>query len=215
MITLNVTQGTPEWLAVRLGIPTASNFDRIVTPKGALSASSEKYLNELVAEWFIGEPVTNQATEYMERGTTLEAEAVDWYQWDTQLSTSRIGFCTLDDGSAGCSPDLLVGGDGLAEIKCPSAPVHVGYLRGGIHDEYKCQTQGQLWITGRKWVDVMSFHPIMPKVRVRFDRDEEFIGKLAAAVAAFTVKLADAKAKLEPEWINRMEVVGATDDHPF
>jgi len=39
-----------------------------------------------------------------------------------------------------------------------------------------------MWITGRKWWDFMSFHPMMEPVIIRVERDEEFIGKLNGLV---------------------------------
>jgi len=39
VIIHEVEQNTPEWLTLRLGIPTASMFDKIVTPAGKFSKS--------------------------------------------------------------------------------------------------------------------------------------------------------------------------------
>ena len=69
MIILEVEQGSTAWIQARLGIPTASQASRIVTPTGRLSKSRDGYLAQLLAEWALGETVTDFAgTEWMERG---------------------------------------------------------------------------------------------------------------------------------------------------
>ncbi len=192
MITHNVVQGTREWLSLRAGIPTASEFGRILTAKRLnLSEAAETYMHELLAERILHEPLTKAVTMWMQRGSEHEAEAVAYYEMARGVETQVVGFCTNDAGTIGASPDRLVGEDGLLEIKVPSPAIHVGYLLNskGAGDEYRIQTQGQLWITGRQWVDIMSYNLGMPEALVRFHRDEEVIEKIAAAVTAFSETL--------------------------
>jgi hypothetical protein len=191
MIVHDCIQGTPEWLQLRAGIPTASEFSRILTPKGALSKSADAYLNELLAERILHEPLAKAVTMWMQRGSEHEAEAVGYYEMARSVDTVPVGFCTNDTRTIGASPDRLVGEDGLLEIKVPSPGIHVGYLLSavGAGDEYKNQIQGQLWVTGRQWVDIMSYNPGMPEALVRFERDEAHIETLSAAVLAFSDRL--------------------------
>jgi len=185
-----MAQGSREWIQARLGIPTASQFHRIISSKTMKpSASAGGYLYELVAERIIGESLDELVTAYMERGAALEDEAVKFYELQRNLDTERVGFCLRDDGRVGCSPDRLVGGDGGLEIKCPSAKTHVGYLIGEPQNEYRAQVQGCLWITGRDWWDWLSFHPDMPPALIRFRRDEEFIAALDEAMSEFLGRL--------------------------
>ena len=201
MIIHRCEQGTSEWLRLRAGIPTASQFDRIVTPKGALSKSADGYMHELLAERMLHEPLVKAVTMWMERGSQHEAEAVAYYEMERNLETMPVGFVTNDEGTIGASPDRLVNADGLLEIKVPSPGVHVGYLlaeHGAGHD-YRAQAQGQLWITGREWVDVMSYCPGLPEALVRFTRDEEYIAALARAVSEFSARL-EAEARKFRQW---------------
>jgi hypothetical protein len=205
MIIHNCQQGTQEWLQLRAGIPTASEFSRIITPKRMeLSAASDTYLHELLAERMLREPLTKAVTMWMQRGSEHEAEAVSYYEMLRGVETIPVGFCTNDEGTIGASPDRLVGDDGLLEIKVPSPGIHVGYLLSsiGAGDEYRIQTQGQLWITGRQWVDIMSYNPGMPEAVIRLERDEEFIARLAAAVRQFSDRLESLAATFrERGWI--------------
>ena len=189
MIVHDVEQGSEAWLKLRLGIPTASDFHKIVTPTGKLSAQSKAYANRLIAESLLGYPLDSlDGLPCIERGKDLEAEAVRLYEFTTGNTADVVGFCTTDDGQIGASPDRLVGECGQLEIKCPSPQTHVGYLRDGIDTAYMPQIQGQMAVTGRKWCDFFSYHPSMPPVRVRVERDETYIEKLSEALAAFNAE---------------------------
>lgn len=203
MILHTVTQGSTEWLAVRAGIPTASAFDRIVTPKGKPSTQAEKYMHQLLAERMMGHPVLQVQTHWMGRGQALEGEAVLYYEGVRELDTTVIGLVTNDEGTIGASPDRFVGEDGLLEIKCPAEHTHVGYLlTRSVDAEYLPQVMGQLWITGRKWLDIVSYHPEMPIAIVRVERDEAFIATLTNAVGAFSRELENKALELrEKGWI--------------
>jgi hypothetical protein len=203
MILHDVIQGSTEWLAVRAGIPTASEFDRIVTPKGKLSTQAEKYMHRLLAERIMGRPVLQVPTYWMGRGQALEGEAVDYYEGVRDLDTTVIGFITNDERTIGASPDRFVGDDGLLELKVPAEHTHVGYLlTHGVDAEYWPQVQGQLWVTGRKWLDIMSYHPEMPPAIVRVERDEGYIATLSAGVTEFSVALERKALELrERGWI--------------
>lgn len=194
MIPVDVQQGSPEWIQVRLGLPTASNFHRLLTPKTRKpSSQATKYMHELLAERMIGEPIDADASQFMHRGTALEADAAAYYEFQRE-PTTPVGFILRDDRKVGCSPDRLVGEDGLLEIKAFAAANHVAALLGETDDGYQCQVQGQLWISERKWCDRCWFNPSMPSLIQRFERDEEFIGELAQAVDSFV-------ERLENEWV--------------
>jgi YqaJ-like viral recombinase domain len=199
----DLIQGSTEWLRLRAGIPTASCFDCLITPKGKPSTSAERYLHELLAERILGRPLTGPVTTWMDRGARSEAEAVAYYESLRDLDTTKVGFVTNDAGTIGASPDRLVGDDGLLEIKVPKEHTHVSYLLGGgIAEKYCPQLQGQLWITGRAWIDSVSYHPEMPPSIVRVSRDEDYIRKLEASVTAFSQALEDlAVAARDRGWI--------------
>ena len=176
-------QGSPEWLAARLGIPSASMFAKIVTTKGIWSASADAYINQLVAERLTGEREEVFQSHHMLRGTELEPDARDLYSLMSDAEVTEVGFCLHDTLSAGCSPDGLIGEDGGLEIKCPAPSTHVEYLRGGVlPSKYKQQVMGCLWITGREWWDFVSYHPTMKPLIVRVERDEEYIAALEKCV---------------------------------
>jgi putative phage-type endonuclease len=185
MIILTDEQGSPEWLASRLGRPSASNFGRLITGSGKPSSSAESYINEMIAERLTGRSKPFYTNEHMERGNALEPEAREAYEFITDLEVVETGFILHDSEEFGCSPDGLVAEQGGLEIKCPSDSVHVSYLRAGkVPSKYYQQVQGCLWITGREWWDFMSYHPEMPHLLVRAHRNEKYIEAMAEQVEA-------------------------------
>lgn len=183
MIILTDEQGSPEWLASRLGRPSASNFGRLVTGSGKPSSSAESYINEMIAERLTGRSKPFYTNEHMERGNALEPEAREAYEFITEFEVVETGFILHDSEEFGCSPDGLVAEQGGLEIKCPSDSVHVSYLRAGkVPAKYYQQVQGCLWVTGREWWDFMSYHPEMPHLLVRAHRNEKYIEAMAEQV---------------------------------
>ena len=186
MKTLTVEQGSAEWRAARLGIPTASQFHRILTPKTRKpSSQAPAYLCELLAERLLGMPLDGAATAWTERGTELEQEAALAYEIQTGVTVERVGLVTSDDGRAACSPDRLAGEDGGVEIKCPALHVHLRSALFPVEEEHASQVQGALWLTGRAWWDLVSYVPGQPMSIRRIERDEEHIEALESVLAAF------------------------------
>jgi len=183
---IDCVQGGPEWVTARLGIPTASRFDKILTPvKMEPSKSAIPLAHDLIAERILGYCVDEELSAGMVmRGREQEEKARNFYEFQKEVEVQDVGFITLDDGSAGCSPDGLIGSDGLLEIKCPSPGNHVAYMLNAVDGiGYRCQVQGQLWIAERDWIDTVSYHPHMQAQIVRVGRQDVFIKHLRAAVA--------------------------------
>lgn len=190
MIIFDTTQGSPEWIACRCGVPSASNFDKIITTNGALSKQRTKYLYRLAGEKITGACEETYQNAAMQRGIELEEEARQAYELITRSSVEQVGFIYHDERQdRGCSPDGLVDDGGL-EIKCPSIAVHVEYLLGGkLPTDYFQQVQGSMYITGREWWDFMSYYPGMKSLIVRVARDNAFCKHLGAELDIFCAEL--------------------------
>ncbi len=189
MIIVDCIQGSDAWIKARLGIPTASEFHKIVTPaKGDLSKQSRGYAHQLVAEILLGEPCgTNiENMEWVARGRLLEPMAAQQYEFANDVETRAVGFITTDCGRIGCSPDrLVVGVRGLLEIKACAPGTHMGYILDGVGESYRPQVQGQLAVAEAEWCDLLAYHPALPPVTIRTTRDEPYIAKMRAALAEF------------------------------
>ena len=201
MIVLPVKQGSIEWQNARLGIPTASQFGRILTRKTMkASASQNGYLCELVAERMLGVPVHEVSSAFMERGSELEAKAAEEYEMETGRTCEVVGFVMDDTMRYGASPDRLIGEDGGLEIKCLAVQNHVAALLGMKDDEHYAQCQGNMLITGRRWWDLRFFNPALASVTVRVERDPDYIRVLDDALHVFCERVDEATERLGIDW---------------
>ena len=197
MKKIDCVQGTPEWFAIRCGIPTASNFDKIITTKGDPSKQRTKYLWQLAGEYVAGKSDETYQNAAMIRGVEIEPEARTYYEITNGVEVEKVGFC-LAEGGYGASPDSFVGNDGGLEIKCPMISTHVGYLLDGtLPTDYFQQVQGNLLVTGRVWWDFCSYYPNIKPFVIRARRDEVFIKKLSIELEIFVQELKSVVAKLK------------------
>lgn len=187
MKTYNVEQGSEAWHKLRLGIPTASNFDKIITGTGKLSSQAPAFAARLAAEIILGRSMEIDLShlDVIQRGKELEGQAALAYEFEYGVETLPIGFVTNNDGTVGISPDRLVGKDGLVEFKCPLPPAHVLYMTEGFDKKYYPQVQGQLLYAEREWNDRVSYSDEMPLYTERTYRDEAFIKTLSQAMKDF------------------------------
>lgn len=197
MVINDCEQGSPEWFRARLGIPTASEFSKIITGTGKASTQAGDYMNRLLAEWLAGEHLEAwEGNQWTERGKELEEEARSYYEMTKNVDVVQVGFVTND--IAGCSPDGLVGEDGGVEIKGPSPGVHVSYLLADkLPTIHIPQIQGSMWILDRDWWDFISYHPVLDKLVIRVHRDGKYISLLSKAVQNFTDKMLEKKHQLQ------------------
>jgi len=181
-------QGSAEWFEARRGIPTASEFKSILAKgEGKMRRS---YLLRLAAERLTEEPIETYSNPYMDRGKAQEDEARELYSFLAEELPTRVGF--IRNGAVGCSPDALIGDNGVLEIKTERADLLVGeLLRASFPPQHKAQCQGALWVTDREWVDICVYAPKMPPLIRRATRDEKYIAELASAVTQFNEELAE------------------------
>lgn len=195
LIVHDMEQGSPEWFAIRSGKPTASEFSTVMA-KGE-GKTRRAYMLKLAGEILTGEPMVNYQNAAMLRGKEQEGDARDRYSLLYDCEPVIVGFLEEPDVGAGASPDALLGDDGLLEIK--SADPHVlidKLMRGSFPSEHVAQAQGNLWISGREWIDLAIFCPRLPLFVKRATRDESYIANLAAEVARFNEELAETVEKV-------------------
>jgi len=190
MITLDCEQYSEEWFAARVGIPSASSFDKIVTAKGEPSKQSKDYLYGLAGERLTGIKTETYSNANMQRGLMLEAEARDLFQMVTGIDIHEVGLCYPDDEKRySCSPDGINSVEGL-EIKSPLIHTHVSYLLADkLPTKYTQQVQGSMLVTGFDRWNFVSYYPGLPPLMIVVERDEAFIANLEAALEAFNYEL--------------------------
>jgi hypothetical protein len=192
MQIIDCEQGTPEWYAARLGIPTASAFSIILsaTKDAKEKKTRTEYMRKLAGEIITGEPMDSYSNAHMERGKVMEDEARDLYAFMTDSDPQRVGF--VRDGNRGCSPDSLIGDKGGLEIKTALPHIQIDrLLKGTLPAEHKAQVQGNIWLCKREWWDFVSYSPKLPPLIVRVFRDDGYIANLSGSVDQFNAELAE------------------------
>jgi len=183
-------QGSETWNQLRCGVPTASDFNKIVNSKGQPSTQREKYLYQLAVERITKKVEPTYQNGNMFTGKLRELDARNYYEFCKKVKVKQVGFCLRDKPKCGCSPDSLVSINGGLEIKCPLGTTHVQYLLDNrLAVEYIPQVQGSLFVTGRDWWDFMSHYPDMRPLIVRVKPDKAFQAKLKRELELFCADL--------------------------
>lgn len=194
-IFTELEQGSPEWLAARCGVLTASNMWKLLTGTGKVADNdtSRTLLHTLAIERITGNVEYVHPTFDMLRGHEDEPVARDLYQ-QHHAPVEEVGFIVRDEGDyrIGYSPDGLVGDDGLIEIKSRKPHVHVKtILAGKPPTENLAQLYAGLWVTGRKWIDYVSISPGLPLWTARIYPDTTWFAAIELAAEAFETNIAD------------------------
>lgn len=190
----DLIQGSDEWLQARCGILTASEMCRIITPtlKVAKNDKASAHLYELLAQRITGYVEPQYVSDDMLRGQQDEIEARLLYA-KHYAPVEEVGFITNDEWGfrIGYSPDGLVGDDGLIEVKSRRQRFQAAMIVDwNVPPEYVLQLQTGLLVSGRKWVDFISYCGGMPMVTLRMHPHEETQAAIIEAATAFEKQMA-------------------------
>ena len=192
---IDCVQGTDEWFAARLTIVTASHFSDVLNTKTGRGT----YMMRLVAEKQQGKPQDSFHNKSMDNGQAYEDNARQYYEAKFGVSVEQVGFIKM--GQIGASPDGLVGDDGGVEIKCSDGPTHYRIiLADKMPTAHIPQVQGNIWVSGRKWWDFISYDPwgqFKPFYCKRIERDDNYINNtLKPACEKFLQEMNDINEKI-------------------
>lgn len=198
MIIHRIEQRTPEWDELRLGRFTASIVGDLMPAKSkpvdSWTDTQLRTIYEIAAERLTGRKKVAFTNAAMQWGIDNENTAREIYTYQTGNIVDQVGFIELDDWT-GCSPDGLVDSDGLVEIKCPNSDTHLMYrhIPGRLYDDYQWQCQTQLWVSGRAWLDLVSFDPrFIDTDKMSFihraERNQDMIDRIEARVGEAILK---------------------------
>lgn len=194
----NLEQGSDEWLQARAGILTASVIGQLITPSKVQVSKSDTartVMENLLAERITGTVEPLFTTFDMQRGQDEEPFARDLYAEHTGHSVGEIGFmvATIDGRRLGYSPDGLVGEDGLIEIKSRRHKKHLRtILTDTVPPENYAQLQAGLLVSGRAWIDYVSFSAGMPLYIKRVTPDERWQEAITEALDTYETFAAQA-----------------------
>lgn len=162
--------------------------------------TSRGLITTLAAERITGHVEDTPMTSDMYRGIEAEPYARDTYAEHERVEVDEVGFIVRDFGKfrLGYSPDGLVGDDGLIEIKAPRAKGHITTaLTGEVPAHYMAQLQTGLLVTGRKWIDYISFHGGMALYVLRVLPDPAWHAAIKAAAETTEAAIADITTRYE------------------
>ncbi len=186
----DICQGSVDWLLLRAGKVTASEMDALISPLGKIRVGDgvQTYLTRKLVEKWTGGPLPQlQGIFDVEQGQFLEERAKPAFTLHTGLEIENAAFISTEDEMCGCSPDALIPGcETGAEIKCPTMPVHVGYLlHGELPKDYVAQVQSSMFVTGFKQWHFFSYNRQFPPLHLVVERDQKFQEAIALAVESF------------------------------
>jgi putative phage-type endonuclease len=195
-IIRGIEQGSPEWMALRIGKIGGSRVADVLTEGrgGGESLTRRKYKNELIRERLTGKKLDTYKTPAMQRGIDLEPMARAWYEVHYNTFVDQVAIVlhpTIEGGQ--CSPDGIVEAtNSLIEIKIPNPENHLDNLltSGKQLEQYYDQVQWQLaCMPEKEFCDLISYDPDMPDhlqgFVKRIYRDDEYINNMQNAVIAF------------------------------
>lgn len=195
-----VEQGTEEWYNVRRGILTASVMGQLITPstlKPCDNPKSRSIVAELAAERITGFTDESYASDDMMRGHDVEPLAIEAYSKHTDNPVTTLGFMINDDHGIkiGCSPDGLVDDDGMVECKSRRPKKHLQtILADEVPAENMAQCQAALLVSGRDWLDYVSYSGGMPLYIKHVEPDEKWFRAIVAAATEFELAVAQMTA---------------------
>lgn len=189
MIHHDHEQGSEAWLAARKGCITGSRFKdcRDKLKGGQPSKACVAYAMDTARERVGGRAPAKFQNAAMRTGTEQEPLARQAYERRTGNLVEEVGFFTTEDGLYGLSPDGLIDGDGVLEIKTMvSSDTLFTAMADGDLSAYMDQCLGYLWLLGRQWVDLVLWAPDLNHMTIkRITRDEDAIEQLEADLMAF------------------------------
>lgn len=197
----DLIQGSEEWHQARCGLLTCSEVKLILTPtlKVANNDKTRAHVWELAAQRITKYVEPTYIGDAMLRGHEDEIRACALYE-EKYAPVQEAGFVTNDGFgfTIGCSPDGLVGDDGMIECKSRVQKYQVQTIveefrqTGTIPDEFLLQVQASLLVTERKWCDFLSYSGGLPMVRVRVEADPEIQDAILTAATGFEERVCEA-----------------------
>ena len=190
-IITDFEQQTDEWHAAKLGMFSGSDFHIFL---GSSEKKKEKLWEKVAERRYLDSDDEDFFSPYTERGNMLEPEARRMYSAINEVDVKEVGLVEAEgefDGYAVCSPDGLVGEDGIIEIKTLSAKFFLSYTeidektgkpKNYIRPEHRTQCQYNMFITERQWCDLVYYHSRAGVHVIRLKRDEEYIERIKTAL---------------------------------
>ena len=195
----NIAQNTPEWMALRLGNPGASNFGKILTSTGKISESRTEYMKELAGELVSGRSEDNYSSYRMKQGLENEAESRMVYEMDNEIEIRQVAIVFKDKKRMfHASPDGLIEPKGGFETKDAKFAIQIDRLfNGKMIAAHMPQCQGGMYVCERDYWIFRSYCSGLASLNIRVERDEKYISRLGEELEKFCYELAGMARRLK------------------
>jgi hypothetical protein len=184
-------QGSDKWLAIRRGIPTASEFKKIIKKNGERSDQRQKYMEDLAYERLTGLHANPFMSSAMKRGKLMEPESRETFEMSHDLEVVEVSFVYSDDRKRfGCSPDGLIEPNAGFETKDALPHIQLERLEKCVlPSEHYHQVQGCLYVCDREVWHFRSYCRGMRPLNIVVERDEPFLKALEIEIEVFCDEL--------------------------
>jgi len=189
-----------NWMELRAGKVTGSTIARIMANEGRAFGDPAHRLAVDIAVFELGGQVTSDSYSngHMERGIEQEPIARQKYSEAYFVDVADGGF--YDNGQTGCSPDGLIGEDGLVQFKCVINSQQYHCVETNKYDSaWKWQLIFELKESGRKYTDYVSYCATFPRLykqlfvyRIKADSVKDEYSRIDTRLKEFR-KLVEAK----------------------
>ena len=186
-------QGSPEWFDARRGLMSASELSLILTPKLKIADNEKTKIHcfELAAQRLNNFTDPSWDGENAMRGWADEVRARDLYT-ENFAPVREVGGMCRDFGNfkLWCSPDGLVGEDGGIECKSRLQKHQLRTVfENDVPEEHKLRVEAFLLVSGRDWIDYLSYSGGMALWKIRVEPDPEFHAAIMTACDAFETRV--------------------------
>ena len=201
----SMEQRSDAWFRARAGRLTASNFKKVLTPKGIDSQSWHNLALEMCCSRIRPDEIQWEGNRHTDRGTEQEPEAREEFSRIMGLEVEQVGFIVQDNELVGCSPDgmIKINGEYAAgvEFKCPISTIHTQYILDDVlPDKYKAQVHGSMIVTGLPYWYFMSYCRGFRPFILRVERDS-YTDELKDAIERFIIYYADFYKRNMPKFV--------------
>jgi hypothetical protein len=202
--TITGIQGDEQWFNHRLASIGGSGIKKVIA-KGRNKEPSKTrttYLFQKADEFITRKRIESYSDENMRLGTDSEPLSRNCYEFETDVKVEQVALIKAGDHKH-VSPDGLVGGSGMIEIKNTNGPNYIETIyKDRVPPEHIPQIQWGLSKAEREWCDfihgcwirqdgdIVARYINKPIWIKRVYRDEEKIKELDEAADKFLEEMA-------------------------
>lgn len=155
----DVEQNTEEWLQLRVGKITASSLSKIMANYGErFGEPAKKYAMDIAFERVYGKYSESDTFSNYHTRRGHEQEPLARMEYESQYFAEIENGGFFDCGDFGCSPDGMIVGGGVIEIKSQIPSIHFQTVKSqSFPSAYKWQIAANCMYLKQPFIDCISY----------------------------------------------------------